>query len=156
MEQKVLGHYESNWYLNGACESIYEDKMVFRDKDWRIRYMPNQCVETSYVSLKKIKDNFKSKGQKEGNYKNIAWIKFAKLNWFARKKRPNWFKVQFLSNGLDSSKTQWYTVHDLSGIEEKKHWVEETRQYTMKELSERMPAEDFIEYMKDRGITTIR
>ena len=69
---------------------------------------------------------------------------------------PNWFKVQFLSNGLDSSKTQWYTVHDLSGIEEKKHWVEETRQYTMKELSERMPAKDFIEYMKDRGITTIR
>ena len=78
------------------------------------------------------------------------------MNWLERRKRPDWFKVQFLSNGLDSPKTQWYTVHDLSGIEEKKHWVEEKRQFTMKELSERMPAEDFIEYMKDRGIATIR
>lgn len=156
MGQKVLGHYELHWYLNGTGGDIYEGKMVFRDKDWRIRYMENQCVETNYFSLKKIRDNFKRKGQKEGNYKNIAWIKFSELNWFERRKRPDWFKVQFLSNGLDSPKTQWYTVHDLSCIEEKEHWVEEKRQYTMKELSERMPAEDFIEYMKDRGIATIR
>ena len=65
MGQKVLGHYESHWYLNGTGGDIYEGKMVFRDKDWRIRYMPNQCVETNYFGLKKIKDNFKSKGQKD-------------------------------------------------------------------------------------------
>ena len=33
MEQKMLGHYESNWYLNGTGGDIYEGKMVFRDKD---------------------------------------------------------------------------------------------------------------------------
>ena len=156
MEKKTLGHYESNWYIHGTGGSIYEEKQVFKDKDWRIRYMPNQCVETHCFYLKKIKDEFASEGKREGSYKNIAWIRFSELNWFERGKRLNWFKVQFLSNGLDSQKTMWYTVHDLSSIEEKRHWVEEKHQYTMKELSERMPAEDFIEYMKDRGITTIR
>ena len=156
MEQKVLGHYELHWYLNGTGGNTYEGKMVFRDKDRRIRYMPSQCVKTNHFYLKKIKNDFNSKGKKEGSYKNIAWIKFSELNWFERRKRQNWFKVQFLSDGLDSSKTQWYTVHDLSDIEERKCFVEETLQYTMKELSERMPAEDFIEYVKDRGITITR
>lgn len=66
MEQKVLGHYELHWYLNGTGGNTYEGKMVFRDKDWRIRYMPSQCVKTNYFYLKKIKNDFNSKGKKRG------------------------------------------------------------------------------------------
>ncbi len=159
MEQKVLGHHESEWCLYGIC-SEDEGKVVFHTRDKMFHYLPSHCKETRSFYLNNVRDVFESKGTKLGWFKDLFYADFKNVNLVDRifwHINPHWFKVRFLSNGLDSKLTPWYVVHELSMIEENRYWVaDDESKYTADFLFRHMNASEFAEYMKDRGIKTIK
>lgn len=159
MGQKMLGHHESEWCLYGTGGEN-EGKMVFRTRDKMFHYLPSHCKEIRSFYLNNIRDAFESKRTKLGWFKDLFYADFKNVNLADKifgHVNPHWFKVRFLSNGLDSKLTPWYTVHKLSVIEENRYWVaDDESKYTADFLFRNMNAPEFAEYMKDRGAKTIK
>lgn len=154
MSDKALGHHESEWCLYGTG-SENEGKVVFRTRDKMLHYLPNHCKEVQSFHLYNVREDFRSKGMKIGWFKDLFCVEFKNVNpidCFLKNINPNWFKVRFLSNGLDSKLTPWFTVHTLSVIEENRYWVtDDESKYTADFLSRNMKAPEFAEYMSDKG-----
>ena len=70
MEQKVLGHHESEWCLYGIC-SEDEGKVVFHTRDKMFHYLPSHCKEIRSFYLNNVRDVFESKGTKLGWFKDL-------------------------------------------------------------------------------------
>ena len=155
MSDKVLGHHESEWCLYGIG-SENESKVVFRMRDKTLHYLPNHCKKVHIFNLYNVREDFSNKGMKLGWFKNLFYAEFKNINpidCFLKGMNPNWFKVRFLSNGLDSKLTPWYTVHTLSVIEENRYWVtDDESNYTAERLFRFMNASEFAEYMTDKGM----
>ena len=80
------------------------------------------------------------------------------MEWWRRKRYPGDFYVEIPICDLcaDSFHLKWrckeFRVHQWSCLRKETKWVKGKSNYTICELADKLPHEEFIEYLKDNGI----
>lgn len=101
----------------------------------------------------------------DGKYNNacishteLYGIIFYDMEWWRRKRYPGDFYVEIPICDLcaDAFHLKWhckeFRVHQWSCLRKETKWVKGKSNYTICELADKLPHEEFIEYLKDNGI----
>ena len=100
--------------------------------------------------------NFREHGFED--YPELYGIVFYDMEWWRRKHYPGDFYVEIPICDLcaDSFHLKWrckeFRVHQWSCLRKETKWVKGKSNYTICELADKLPHEEFIEYLKDNGI----
>lgn len=92
------------------------------------------------------------------DYPELYGIVFYDMEWWRRKHYPGDFYVEIPICDLyaDSFHLKWrckeFRVHQWSCLRKETKWVKGKSNYTICELADKLPHEEFIEYLKDNGI----